>query len=332
MKALLLAFALPAVLAGVAAEFDRTAQVPFATTPTTQDRYDGQTVQRFNMQGMSRDRRDVLVKVLKVSGAGCVFSWPVVLSGSVARQQLGERHRYGSVIGKLISQSFDLDIWRVGNTTVDVRVPSALWKAVLSALPGSWDVSTMIPDLQALVEETQPSPKTSFEEPGDPKHPPWDMNDILTPFHDEYHSFDDMLLFGNALVHAFPDLVTQNDLGTTEEGRPIRSWSIRAGQKKGEDDLPRYEFVVQSGQHAREWVGPSSALFLLHAIALDASHDPKGKWKELLRSYTFTVVPMINPDGYVYSHEHSRMWKKNRQEVGGLVCKGERYGEAETDG
>lgn len=225
---------------------------------------------------------------------------------------------------KLITQSFDLDIWRVGNATVDVRVPFALWNAVLSALPGNWDVSTMIPDVQELVEQTRPRPSLLAEpdEPGDPKHPPWDMNDILTPFHDEYHSFDDMLLFGNALVQAFPDLVTQTDLGTTEEGRPVRSWSIRAGQKKGEDDLPRYEFVVQSGQHAREWIGPSSALYLLHAIALDASHDPKGKWKELLRSYTFTVVPMINPDGYVYSHEHSRMWKKNRQEVGGLVCKG----------
>ena len=107
---------------------------------------------------------------------------------------------------KLITQSFDLDIWRVGNATVDVRVPFALWNAVLSALPGNWDVSTMIPDVQELVEQTRPRPSLLAEpdEPGDPKHPPWDMNDILTPFHDEYHSFDDMLLFGNALVQAFP--------------------------------------------------------------------------------------------------------------------------------
>lgn len=224
-------------------------------------------------------------------------------------------------------QSFNLDIWRIGNKTLDVRVPSALWKAVLSALPGDWDVSTMISDLQELVEEARPAQSLSNSfahgRSSDAFDSPWDMSDLGTPFHDQYHSFDDMLLFGNALVNAFPDLVTQTDLGVTHEGRPIRAWSIRAGLDEGEDELPRYEFVVQSGQHAREWVGPASAFYLLHAIALDARSDPKGKWKELLRSYTFTVVPIINPDGYVYSQVSSRMWKKNRQDVGGLVCKGE---------
>lgn len=336
MRALLLAFAFPAVLASIASDSDPVAQVAFAPKTleidhhrtVTQERYDGQTVQRFNLNGMSRNRRDVLVSVLKVSGIGGDLGLCSPLFGGLGNSSVNVidmfgRWRFTRGSGKLISQSLDLDIWRVGNATLDVRVPSATWEAVRSALPGSWDVSAMVPDLQELVEATQPAKSVGDDAADDPEHPPWDMSDILTPFHDQYHSFDDMLLFGNALVHAFPDLVSQNDLGTTHEGRPIRSWSIRAGQDEGEDDLPRYEFIVQSGQHAREWVGPSSALYLLHAIALDASHDPKGKWKELLRSYTFTVVPMINPDGYVYSQQSSRMWKKNRQDVGGLVCKGE---------
>lgn len=237
----------------------------------------------------------------------------------------GERHIWR--LAAADAKSFNLDIWSISTAHVDVRVPFKLWKAVLSALPGKWDVAPMITDVQQLVEAARPSmrfeyPAEGAEESNEPEQPPWDMNDLRTSFHDEYHSFDDMLQFGKALVEAFPDLVTQTDLGTTHEGRPIRAWSISAGQTEEDDHLPRYEFVVQSGQHAREWVGSSSAFYLLHAIALDATHEPKGKWKELLRSYTFTVIPMVNPDGYVYSQEHSRLWKKNRQDVGGLVCKG----------
>lgn len=81
MRALLLAFALPAVLGGLASDADdRGAQAPFTShpthdhRPTMQERYDGQAVQRFNLQGMSRDRRNVLVEVLKVSGAGGFLS------------------------------------------------------------------------------------------------------------------------------------------------------------------------------------------------------------------------------------------------------------------
>lgn len=99
MRAFLLAFALPSVLAGFASDAGQGGQVPFVAgdthnyRPTTQERYDGQSVKRFNLQGMSRDWRDMLVHVLNVSGAAVVVYGPVVLCCSVVRQQLGERHR-----------------------------------------------------------------------------------------------------------------------------------------------------------------------------------------------------------------------------------------------
>lgn len=72
-----------------------------------------------------------------------------------------------------------------------------------------------------------------------------------------------------------------------------------------------------------QWVGPASAMYFLHALLVDATDAPNGRTAKLLRTFAFTIVPTINPDGYVYSREHSRMWRKNRQDVGGLVCKGE---------
>jgi extracellular matrix protein 14 len=64
-------------------------------------------------------------------------------------------------------------------------------------------------------------------------------------------------------------------------------------------------------------------MYFLHSLVLDATADPTSHAAQLLRTFTFTVVAVLNPDGFTYSHEHSRLWRKNRQDVGGLLCKGE---------
>ena len=50
--------------------------------------------------------------------------------------------------------------------------------------------------------------------------------------------------------------------------------------------------------------------------------NPQGDILKLFRAFTFTIIPTINPDGYAYSHDHHRMWRKNRQDVGSPICVG----------
>jgi hypothetical protein len=78
-----------------------------------------------------------------------------------------------------------------------------------------------------------------------------------------------------------------------------------------------------------QWIGPASSIYFLHSILLEATSDLDGEVAKIMKAFTITVVPTINPDGYTYSRDHSRLWRKNRQDVGG----GEQgcYGESMPD-
>jgi extracellular matrix protein 14 len=70
-------------------------------------------------------------------------------------------------------------------------------------------------------------------------------------------------------------------------------------------------------------VGPATTLYFLHSLLVRATNEPTSEIAHLMKTFTFTVVPTINPDGYVYSHDHQRLWRKNRQPVGQSSCVGE---------
>ncbi|KAJ9475200.1 putative metallocarboxypeptidase ECM14 [Pseudozyma hubeiensis] len=109
---------------------------------------------------------------------------------------------------------------------------------------------------------------------------------------------------------------------------------------------PKTGILITAGQHAREWISTSTSLFfasdLLHAAlgppanvtTMKKKKSRKGRKKNtwtrssaltVLKTFTITIVPVSNPDGYTYSWTKNRMWRKNRQPnkfPSGLFCKG----------
>lgn len=107
----------------------------------------------------------------------------------------------------------------------------------------------------------------------------------------------------------YPDRVQSIDLGRSFEGRSIKGVKLSSG-------TGRSAVFVEGGIHAREWISPSTATFVLNQLL--TSVDPEVQ--DIAHSFDWYFLPVVNPDGYAFSFESDRMWRKTRKPNG--VCVG----------
>jgi len=69
--------------------------------------------------------------------------------------------------------------------------------------------------------------------------------------------------------------------------------------------------------HAREWISPATVTFLLLQLVEFRPDHP-----ELIEEFDWFVLPMVNPDGYEFSHTTDRLWRKTRSANAGSQCVG----------
>ena len=101
-------------------------------------------------------------------------------------------------------------------------------------------------------------------------------------------------------------LVTKKNLATTYEGRSIDVLIVKL-----QDSKLKPAIWLDCGIHSREWVSPPACLHAIQELVQGVnSVDPTAN---LLMIYDFYILPVTNPDGYVYSWEYDRMWRKNRR-------------------
>ncbi len=65
---------------------------------------------------------------------------------------------------------------------------------------------------------------------------------------------------------------------------------------------------ISEGIHAREWIGPATATFLIYELTENRRSDNE----DLVKKLDWYFVPSVNPDGYAYSRSSDRMWRKTR--------------------
>ena len=119
-------------------------------------------------------------------------------------------------------------------------------------------------------------------------------------------------------MHAqYPELISARvSLGQSHEGRDI--WMVEVSDNPGVDEHEP-EVLITALHHAREPAGLTTVLYTLWYLLENYETDPRIRY--LVNRRRLFVVPVLNPDGYVYNEttdpDGGGMWRKNRRVNGG---------------
>uniref|UniRef100_A0A182NUX8 Zinc carboxypeptidase A 1 n=1 Tax=Anopheles dirus TaxID=7168 RepID=A0A182NUX8_9DIPT len=128
------------------------------------------------------------------------------------------------------------------------------------------------------------------------KGPEFDWTDYHTL--EEIHAWLDKL----AGEHREVELL---DAGRSHQNRTLKGVKVSYGPG-------RPGVFIEGGIHAREWISPATVTYILNELV--NGKDPAVR--ALAEKYDWYVFPSVNPDGYAYTWQVNRLWRKTRRPYG----------------
>ncbi len=191
-------------------------------------------------------------------------------------------------------QSMARDVWRVLGSTIDVCLSPEEQIALRKA---GFTGAVLIDDVGARIRQQA----SDFS--------PQDGN-LFT----RYLTLDEIYAAMRQLANQHPRLVQMFEIGRSVENRPIYALRLTKDPRRARVYRDRPQVVINALQHAREWITPPVALYLAYRMV--AEYDTDTRVREYLDRLEVYVIPVVNPDGYVYTHTTNRLWRKNRRYLG----------------
>ncbi|KAI1477277.1 hypothetical protein F4774DRAFT_420169 [Daldinia eschscholtzii] len=133
---------------------------------------------------------------------------------------------------------------------------------------------------------------------------------------DAYHAYDDHLTFLKDIQSSFSSNSELITAGKSFEGRAIQG--IHLWGSGGKDSKPAVYF--NGNVHAREWISSKVVEYLTYQLVANYNNDTTVK--SFLDKYDFYILPIVNPDGFLYTQTTNRLWRKNRQTRSGTSAVG----------
>ncbi|XP_003699796.2 carboxypeptidase B [Megachile rotundata] len=125
-----------------------------------------------------------------------------------------------------------------------------------------------------------------------------------------YPTYNEVNQYLNYVKNTHSDVASLINIGKSYEGRSMVVLKLSTGGKN------KPAIFIDAGIHAREWIAPITALYAVDQILTNN--------KQLLKDVDWYVLPVLNPDGYEFTHQRTanRLWRKTRSVLSGSSCRG----------
>ncbi|CAH1100449.1 unnamed protein product [Psylliodes chrysocephalus] len=202
---------------------------------------------------------------------------------------INDQHK--KVIMSLRNQGL-IQTWGGNRTSLDILVNPINLNEVADTLRNN-DIlyNIIIDNLQQAIEDENP-PITHDNEDRQGHRMTWNS----------YHRTSDIWGFIDYLAQTFPDFCKVFTIGQTHEKRDIKVLKISNGK------VGNKAVWIDGGMHAREWISPAVVTYIINQLVYNLDNEP-----DYMQNIDYYIAPVMNPDGYEYSHTIDRIWRKNRR-------------------
>lgn len=148
------------------------------------------------------------------------------------------------------------------------------------------DYQVDIEDLQNLIDLQKVSAHTE---------------NVEEEFWTKYQNYEALQNFLYEISSDYPNVTRVVEIGRSHENRSILAIEIfyRSNNRA---------VFIESNIHAREWITSATVTWIINQLL--TSRDPAVR--QLAESVNWFIIPVINPDGFDFTHTTNRLWRKSR--------------------
>ncbi|KAI8849328.1 hypothetical protein BC829DRAFT_392025 [Chytridium lagenaria] len=195
-------------------------------------------------------------------------------------------------VERVIVEKLGLDLWAARKEGLDVSpcLPTDLGRLNLALANLAFNVprpTPIISDLQDLISREHIRLQTVQQAVSRLYPDPVTRVKATKDWFSEYHRYEDI------------------KYGKTALGEDI--FALKIGSSVGKGVKPQ----------VWEWIGPATVQYFVHRLLTTYGKDAEAT--TVLDTAELIIVPLMNADGYKYTWDKSRLWRKNRRPIKGDI-------------